>query len=115
MFHLFRQRQGVILVLEQHERFPHALAGDLPMRRGTNSRRQRRVARVGMLEQAHLKFDPQNSRYRVVDPGLRDFSLCHQLLEVFDELDIVVRACQARRGIMVMSRPALIALGTASL
>ena len=85
----FESGRAPLLVLEQHERLPHALAGGLPVL-GRADRRGQGGVGERMLREAHLCLDERMPPDGVVDPGLGNLAFLHQLLEQVDEINIVI-------------------------
>ena len=72
-----RQRQQLLVVLQQHQRFAHGLAGDRAMFRRAE---QREIAAVGpgrgraLVEQMRAQLDPEDAPHRIVQAADRDFA-----------------------------------------
>ena len=89
-----RERQNALFIFEQHERFAHGLARDGAMFRRADGGGQLWI-RHGVFKKSELEFNPQNPAHRVVNARLRNFPIGHELLQVLDELDVVVRFVRA--------------------
>ena len=89
MLDVLRERQGVALILEQHQRGANTFPGHLPMFDGADPVQPLRVG-VRMLKQSQLYFCAQDPAHRIVDPRLGHASRSDQLLQVLDEFHVII-------------------------
>ena len=90
---VFRERQNVPVIFEQHQGFAHTRAPDGPVFGGTDGGREPGIGRL-IFKQPELDLNAQNPPHGVVNARGRNHPGRHQLFQIRDELGVVVRAAR---------------------